>query len=158
MTEPPGKVARVFDRFPQGGGTEDEQMFTQIGKQLKVTAQVAALGLLSVAALGARADSTDIVGAPAFIGQMEVIATGIGLADAPAFIGQMEVVATGIRLADGRAVGAHHRSAQDSTALLGAMTVTATRIPTLADESRQPSSGGESPVARERTPRAVLVQ
>jgi hypothetical protein len=116
-------------------------MFTK-NRKAKSTVQLATVGLFSLMAGSALAGEacSSAVTAVAFMGQLEVTAPMIRIADA----GSMVVEATRV-----------HEVAQ-----LGSMTVTAPRMPTFAErdtKSESESSSGESP-ARTRSPRAVLVQ
>jgi hypothetical protein len=115
-------------------------MFTKI-RTAKGTVQAAAIGLFSLVASSAFAGGTCATPAVdvAFMGQLEVTAPAIRVADA----GSMIVEATRVR----------------EVAQLGSMTVSAPRLSTFAE--REPradeASSGDSP-ARNRSPRAVLVQ
>ena len=100
--------------------------------------QMAAVGLFSMTAVGAWAG--------------EVCATAP--AHESALMGQLEVTAPRIRLAD---AGHMIVEASREVSQLGAMTVTATRVATFAERDPQNSSSDDSQ-ARSRSPRAVLVQ
>lgn len=113
-------------------------MTTQIRKPVMNTARVAAIGLLSLGALTAWAEEANA--------QSE---------HAPVLMGQIEVTARPIHLA-ADSIGQPVQKIE-SLPLIGRMTVTATRLPTLALQSKQPASAGE-PASRTRSPRAVLVQ
>jgi hypothetical protein len=115
-------------------------MFTKI-RTARGTVQAMAIGLFSLVAGSAFAGgtcATPVVDA-AFMGQLEVTAPTIRVADAGSMIVEAKRV---------------HEVAQ-----LGNMTVTATRLSTFAerDPRSDETSSGDSP-ARTRSPRAVLVQ
>jgi hypothetical protein len=115
-------------------------------------ARVAAIGLLSLVAMTTWANKANAQSesAPAMLGHIEVTARR-----APAMMGHIEVTARPVRFtADGARLFAH---VLDSLPVIGGMTVTATRLPTLVEQSTQPESSGEAAV-RTRSPRAVLVQ
>ncbi len=109
-------------------------MTTQTPKPVSGTARIVAVGLLSLAATSTWAQdaSAQTTHAPKLMGHIEVTA---------------------------RPLSAAVREIPDaeSVAMIGQMTVTATRLTTFAERNKQPASGGE-PVARTRSPRAVLVQ
>lgn len=109
-------------------------MTTQIRKPVSNAARVVAVGLLSLVAIGAWAQNANAqtVHAPALMGHIEVTA---------------------------RALHVAVRSIPDveSVPMIGSMTVTAPRLSTFAERSKQPASTGE-PAVRTRSPRAVLVQ
>jgi hypothetical protein len=114
-------------------------MFTKI-RTAKGAVQMAAVGLFSLTAASAFAGETCATPAmdAAFMGQLEVTAPMIRVADA----GSMVVEAKRVR----------------EVAQLGSMTVTASRLSTFAErDTRGEYSSGDSP-ARNRSPRAVLVQ
>ncbi len=113
-------------------------MITQIRKPVMNTARVAAVGLLSLVAMTTWADKANA--------QSE---------RAPVLMGQIEVTARPIHLVADSVSQITHKA--DSLPLIGRMTVTATRIPSLAQQASQPASAGEAAV-RNRTSRAVLVQ
>jgi hypothetical protein len=99
--------------------------------------QMAAMGLVSMTAVGAWAGET--CATPAYEATL---------------MGQIEVTAPKIRLAD---AGSMVVQASREVAQLGAMTVTATRVVTFAERDTQNDSSGDSQI-RNRSPRAVLVQ
>ncbi len=109
-------------------------MTTQIRKPVSSAARVAAVGIFSLVAIGAWVQNVNAQ-----------------TTHAPALMGQIEVTA--------RAMHVAIRSVPniESTPMIGRMTVTATRLSTLAERSKQPASAGE-PAVRTRSPRAVLVQ
>ncbi|HZF26085.1 MAG TPA: hypothetical protein VEZ88_07465 [Steroidobacteraceae bacterium] len=113
-------------------------MFTK-NRKATGTVQLATVGLFSLMAAGAWAGEGCASPATtvAFMGQLEVTAPMIRLADA----GSMVVEAKRVR----------------EIAQLGSMTVTAPRVSTFAERDTHNNSSGESP-ARNRSPRAVLVQ
>lgn len=113
-------------------------MTTQIRKPVMNTARVAAVGLLSLVAMTTWADKANA--------QSEA---------APVLMGQIEVTARPIHLVADSVSQVTNKG--DSLPLIGRMTVTATRIPSVAQQTSQPASAGE-PAVRNRTPRAVLVQ
>ena len=111
----------------------------------KGVASVAAAGLLTVLSMtaGATPASAGTIQAAAWLGSMEVTApvtraVAKAAKDAIADLGSMTVTAV--------------------TTNLGAMTVTATRIPTVASRAATAPSAGETDSPRTRAPRAVLVQ
>jgi hypothetical protein len=110
-------------------------MTTQIRNQVSSAARVVAVGLLSLTAIGAGAQA---VNAPT--------------SHAPKLMGHIEVTAT-------RPVNVAVREIPnvESIAMIGSMTVTATRLTTVAESDKQSGSAGE-PAVRARSPRAVLVQ
>ncbi len=116
-------------------------MFTKIRKAQGTVQLAAVVGLFSMTAASAFAGESCATPAfdAAFMGQLEVTAPMIRIADA----GSMVVEATRV-----------HEVVQ-----LGTMTVTAPRLSTFAerDTRTEESSSGDSP-ARTRSPRAVLVQ
>lgn len=116
---------------------EDEEMTTQIRRQVSGAARVAAVGLLSLGAVAAFAQNARTVAQPS-----------------PALIGQIEVTARALHVA---ASAERALPAIESIPVIGHMTVTATRLPSFAQQNKQPDSAGETP-ARNRSPRAVLVQ
>ena len=109
-------------------------MTTQIRNQVSGAARVVAMGLLSLIAIGASAQNASAdTHAPKMMGHIEVTATrpvNVAVRDIPNV---------------------------ESIAMIGSMTVTATRITTLVERNKQPASGGE-PAVRTKSPRAVLVQ
>ena len=111
----------------------------------KGVASVAAAGLLAVLSMTAGATNASA-----------------GTAEAAAWLGQMEVTAPVTRYVASKAKEAiadlGSMTVTAVTANLGAMTVTATRIPTVASRAAAAPSAGETDSARNRTPRAVLVQ
>jgi len=113
-------------------------MTTQIRKPVMNTARVAAIGLLSLVAMTTWAEKANA--------QSE---------RAPVLMGQIEVTARRMHLAADSVSQIVQKL--ESLPLIGRMTVTATRLPTLAEQSKQPASAGE-PAVRTRSPRAVLVQ
>jgi hypothetical protein len=113
-------------------------MTTQIRKPVMNTARVAAVGLLSLAAMTIWADKANA--------QVE---------RAPALMGHIEVTARPMHIATDSVSQIVQKL--ESLPLIGRMTVTARRIPTLAEQTSQPASAGE-PAVRARSPRAVLVQ
>jgi hypothetical protein len=109
-------------------------MTTQIRNQVSGAARVLAVGLFSLAAIGASAqDASAETHAPKLMGHIEVTAK---------------------RSID---VAVREMPNADSLPMIGSMTVTATRLTTVAERDQQPASGGE-PTVRTRSPRAVLVQ
>ncbi len=111
----------------------------------KGVASVAAAGLLAVLSMttGATQASAGTADAATWLGSIEVTApvtrhVAKVAKDAIADLGSMTVTAV--------------------TTNLGAMTVTATRIPTVASRAATAPSTGETDNARARSPRAVLVQ
>jgi hypothetical protein len=115
-------------------------MFTK-NRKANGMAQLATVGLFSLVATGAFAGEgcASPTTAVAFMGQLEVTAAPIRIADA----GSMIVEAKRVR----------------EVAQLGSMTVTAPRMSTFAerDTKSDTESSGETS-ARTRSPRAVLVQ
>jgi len=134
------KETRIHSRSKAKGleELEDEQMTTQIRKPVVRTERIAAIGLLSLVAMTTWANKANA--------QSE---------RAPAMMGHIEVTARPVHLAAdslGQIV-----QKLESLPVIGRMTVTATRLPTLAEQSKQPAGAGE-PAVRTRSPRAVLVQ
>jgi hypothetical protein len=113
-------------------------MTTQIRKPVTSTARIAAIGLLSLVAMTSWADEASAQSdtTPAMMGHIVVTARPLHFtADS---VGQIV-------------------KAIESLPIIGQLTVTATRLPTLAERGKQPASSGEGAV-RTRSPRAVLVQ
>jgi hypothetical protein len=109
-------------------------MTTQISKRVPSAARVVAIGLLSLAAIGSYAqDATAQSHAPKLMGHIEVTAP--------------RVISIAIR----------EMPAVESIPMIGSMTVSATRLTSVAERNKQPASAGE-PTVRTRSPRAVLVQ
>jgi hypothetical protein len=109
-------------------------MTTQISKRVSSATRVVAIGLLSLAAFGAYAqDATAQSHAPKLMGHIEVTAP--------------RVISVAIR----------EMPAVESIPMIGSMTVTATRMTSVAERNKLPASGGE-PAVRTKSPRAVLVQ
>lgn len=113
---------------------EVEQMTTQIRNQVSGAARVVAMGLLSLIGFGASAEDANAE------------------THAPKMMGHIEVTAP-------RAINVAVREIPnaESIAMIGSMTVTATRLTTLVERTTQPASAGE-PTVRTKSPRAVLVQ
>jgi hypothetical protein len=113
-------------------------MTTQIRKPVRTTARVAAIGLLSLVAMTTWASKADA--------QSQT---------APSMIGHIEVTARPLHFTADNV--SQILKAFESLPVIGQITVTATRLPTLAEQRKQPESSGEAAV-RTRSPRAVLVQ
>ena len=109
-------------------------MTTQIRNKVSGAARVVAVGLFSLAAIAASAQDANAE------------------PHAPKLMGHIEVTAK--RSID---VAVREMPAAESLPMIGSMTVTATRLTTFAEQSKQPASAGE-PAVRTRSPRAVLVQ
>lgn len=109
-------------------------MTTQISNTVSGAARVVAAGLLSLAAIGSWAQDAN------------------AQSHAPKLMGHIEVTAP--RAID---VAIREIPAIESVAMIGSMTVTATRLTTVVERNKQPASGGE-PTVRTKSPRAVLVQ
>lgn len=117
----------------RAAGLEDERVITQIRKPVSSAARVATVGLLSLGAIGAWAQNVSALPAE------------------PVLMGQIEVTAPALRVAM-RSI-----TSPESAPMVGSMTVTATRLSSLAERREQPASTGELPV-RSGSPRAVLVR
>jgi len=108
-------------------------MTTRIRNGFKGVASTAAAGLLAVLSMTAATTQASA-----------------GTIETAAWLGQIEVTAPVTRLVI--------KQARAVVANLGSMTVTATRLSTVADISKPAASAGETENSRNRSPRAVLVQ